>query len=159
MPVLDFKIKVLSPAKSHMSARSIAALRKASSKSLAPAKSQMQTAWIYLIQRVRNFATLPKGWDSYDAAPPSAVAIRNTLAFLNVLRSLSIYPAWVEPTSDDSIMLEVRVGNVLEEWDFYSDGDVAVLHELPSGTTECRMVKPAAWEMTAQLIAPAHAHR
>jgi hypothetical protein len=101
-----------------------------------------------LHEKVRRFEYLKPNWDSYGAVPPSAVAIKNTLSFLEVLEVLQLTPDWVEPTSDDSIMLKVKVGDILQEWDFYSDGDVAVLYEKDGQAVECRMVEPKAWEMS-----------
>ena len=76
------------------------------------------------------------------ALPPSETAIQNTLTFLEVLEALHLSPDWVEPTSDDSIMLEVKVGEVLQEWDFYSDGIVEVLYQKDGEAVECKLVKP-----------------
>jgi len=112
--------------------------------------------WPRLEKRVLDFTRLKKGWDSYDAEPPSPMAARNTLAFLDLLKTLSLQPDWVEPTSDDSIMLEVKVGGFLQEWDFYSDGDVAVLYELENGRNECHLVKPEVWELASYLTTPPH---
>lgn len=107
--------------------------------------------WIQIRQRIRSFGQLEKGWDTYDAEPPSALAIQNTLEFVRVVEKLCLRTDWVEPTSDDSIMLELKVGDVLQEWDFYSDGDVAVMYEWPNGRDTCHMVKPAVWEMASFL--------
>ena len=92
--------------------------------------------------KVRGFRNLEKGWDSYGALPPSETAIQNTLTFLEVLEALHLSSDWVEPTSDDSIMLEVKVGEVLQEWDFYPDGIVEVLYQKDGEAVECKLVKP-----------------
>jgi hypothetical protein len=101
-----------------------------------------------LTDKVCEFRNLEKGWDSYEALPPSETAIQNTLTFLGILENLSLAPDWVEPTSDDSIMLEVKVGEVLQEWDFYSDGIVAVLYEKDGEAVECKLVKPEVGAMS-----------
>ena len=101
-----------------------------------------------LKKKVEGFASLKTGWDSYNASPPSKTAIKNTLTLLGVLEMLELSPEWVEPTSDDSIMLEVKVGEIIQEWDFYSDGEVAVLYEKDGEAVECRMVEPKAWELS-----------
>lgn len=113
--------------------------------------------WHSLEKRVANFTKLEKGWDSYNAQPPSQIAVKNTLAFLQLLKMLGLKPDWVEPTSDDSIMLEVKVGGLLQEWDFYSDGDVAVLYELENRQDECHLVKPEVWEFARFLTTLPHA--
>ena len=97
---------------------------------------------LQLKHKVLGFRNLQKGWDSYEALPPSETAIQNTLTFLGILENLSLAPDWVEPTSDDSIMLEVKVGKVLQEWDFYSDGIVAVLYEKDGEAVKCKLVEP-----------------
>ena len=104
-----------------------------------------------LKRKVSGFRNLEKGWDSYGASPPSETAIQNTLTFLDILENLSLAPDWVEPTSDDSIMLEVKVGEVLQEWDFYSDGIVAVLYEKDGEAMECTLVESEVVAMSQHL--------
>ncbi len=122
-------------------------------------KGAEKSKWEQLREKLSALTKLKKGWDSYDADPPSVAAVRNASEFVRVLETLGAFPDWAEPTSDDSIMLEVKVNDILEEWDFYSDGDVAVLHEWPNGRTECRMVQPTIPQMMAHLLAPAYAPR
>ena len=98
--------------------------------------------------KVAGFAELKVGWDTYKALPPSAAAIKNTQRFLQVLESLELNPDWVEPSSDDSILLEVTVGGVVQEWDFFSDGKVAVLYEKNGEVIDCLMVEPEVWQMS-----------
>ena len=104
-----------------------------------------------LTDKVCGFRNLEKGLDSYEALPPSEIASQNTLTFLGILENLSLAPDWVEPTSDDSIMLEVKVGEVLQEWDFYSDGIVAVLYEKDGEAVECKLVKPEEGAMSRHM--------
>jgi len=104
--------------------------------------------------KVSSFSSLKQGWDSYAAMPPSKQSIATVLRFLDILEGLQITPDWVEPTSDNSIMLEVRVGTALEEWDFYSDGEVAVMFEWEDGREESHMVKPTDEELAMFLLKP-----
>ncbi len=83
----------------------------------------------HLKERIRNFAKLPAGWDSYDAPPISSAAIENCLAFIEKLESTSLYPDWVEPTCDGGIMLEIAYDDETEEWDFSYDGTITTAVE------------------------------
>ena len=82
------------------------------------------TSFDALRQKVSRFALLKKGWDSYEANPPSPLAIRNTLTFLDHLETQGTLPDWVEPSSDDSIVLELTIDGAVHEWDFFSDGNI-----------------------------------
>jgi hypothetical protein len=96
-----------------------------------------------LRERIRGFAGLEKGWDSYDADAPSELAISAALALVNRLEGAAVLPEWVTPTSDSSILMRYRLGDVFFEWEFHSDGEVAVMrkplfdretyHDLTSG--------------------------
>ncbi len=98
--------------------------------------------WKRLKHRVESYQNLKPGWDGYDARPPSSVAITNALAFIDVLRLLKMPPVWIEPSSDNSILLELKVQDETQEWDFYSDGEVAVLRERPGLDDVCVSVEP-----------------
>lgn len=75
---------------------------------------------------IRGFLHLRAGWDSYSAKAPSDEAVTSAIAFVNLLERLKRKIEWVAPTNDDSVMLSIRVPSGTQEWDFYSDGDIAV---------------------------------
>lgn len=77
-----------------------------------------------LCRKVNGFSKLKKGWDAYDAEPPSNLAIQNALTFLRHLEQNGIVPDWVEPSSDSSILLHITIDGRIHEWDFYNDGNI-----------------------------------
>jgi len=47
----------------------------------------------------------------------------------------------VEPTSDDRVMSEVKLGEVFQEGDFYLDGVAVVYQEKDGQAVVCKLVK------------------
>ncbi len=82
-----------------------------------------------LRERIRGFGRLDKGWDTYDGEAPSARAIDAALRVVNQLENMEVLPEWAIPTSDASILLRYRMGDVHYLWEFHSDGDVAVMQK------------------------------
>jgi len=80
-----------------------------------------------LRERIRGFARLPVGWDSYDAEPPSSRAVEAALALVAELECRTILPEWVVPTSDASILLQFHHRGTGFKWEFDADGDIAVM--------------------------------
>ncbi len=80
-----------------------------------------------LVKRIRGFASLDSGWDSYDSEAPSATAIKAALQLVAALRPLEILPDWVVPTSDSSILLQFHHNETRYKWEFDSDGDIGVM--------------------------------
>ena len=74
--------------------------------------------------KIQSFRDLKPNWDSYGAAPPSEIAIENCLKGLEDIDKRGFVPDWIETGSDNSIIMEVNVGDYFEEWDFYNDGEV-----------------------------------
>ena len=86
------------------------------------------------LDEILGFINLGAGWDSYSAKAPSSNAVKNALSFLELLEKHSLKIEWTAPTNDDSVMISIRPDKATQEWDFYSDGDVAVTIIEPSGT-------------------------
>ncbi len=82
-----------------------------------------------LRDKVRGLLDLPRGWDSYEAEAPSTVAVEAALTLINALKRLRILPEWVTPTADSSILVRYRSGDIWYDWEFHSDGDVAVMRK------------------------------
>lgn len=80
-----------------------------------------------LRKKVKGFADLEKGWDTYDADPPSSDAIQNELNFLDILEGCDVYLDSADATSMDSILIHCWKPHVDFEWDFFSDGEVGLL--------------------------------
>ncbi len=80
-----------------------------------------------LREKIRGFADLPAGWDSYDGAALPAEAIHAALAVVNLLERAEILPEWVMPTSDSSILMSAKKHGTQLKWEIDSDGDIAVM--------------------------------
>ena len=80
-----------------------------------------------LKEKIRDFANLLAGWDSYGAKAPPAEAINAALVVATELESAEIVPEWVIPTSDSSILMSAKKRGTLLKWEIDSDGDIAVM--------------------------------
>ena len=85
----------------------------------------MNYDWPAAKSRLKSFADLEPGWDTYNAPTPSELSIQNSLLFLEALESINKPPDYFLPTSDESIIFEIDNGE--REWDFYNDGVVTFL--------------------------------
>jgi hypothetical protein len=86
----------------------------------------------YFREKILSFAQLSKGWDSYSADAPSDIAVSAALTLLDELEKANLVPEWVAPTGDSSILMQYKSGEVWFNWEFDSDGDVAVMRKLSS---------------------------
>lgn len=84
-------------------------------------------------QKIRSMSHLPEGWDTYSAKPPGKAAINLALQFVTLLEKRRLNPVWIAPTADDSIMVVLDTGAVRQEWEFYGDGDTAVMIQEAGG--------------------------
>ena len=82
-----------------------------------------------LRERIQSLARLSPGWDSYDAEAPSTVAVKIALTLVDELERAGILPEWVTPTADSSILMRYRKDDVWYDWEFHSDGDIAVMRK------------------------------
>lgn len=80
-------------------------------------------------EKIRSFGRLSKGWDSYSADAPSDIAVSAALTLLEELEKADVVPEWVAPTGDSSILMRYKSGNVCFNWEFHSDGDVAMMRK------------------------------
>jgi len=81
--------------------------------------------------KIKSFLTLSRGWDSYDAAPPSEQAVDAALKIVDQLGELGLEPMWIVPTSDDSILLQFDCNGNVFKWEAESDGDIGVMMQAP----------------------------
>jgi len=82
-------------------------------------------------EKIRSFGQLSKGWDSYSADAPSDIAVSAALTLLDELEKVDAVPEWVAPTGDSSILMQYKSGDVSFNWEFHSDGDVAMMRKPP----------------------------
>lgn len=92
------------------------------------------------IAKIKNeilaMSRLPKGWDSYDADPPSETAINLAMQVVGHLEFLGVVPDWCVPTGDGSILLQFQCQRVTYKWELESDGDIGVMVKSPEGELE-----------------------
>ncbi len=82
-------------------------------------------------EKIRSFGQLNEGWDSYSADAPSDIAVSAALDLLDELENADVVPEWVAPTGDSSILMRYKSGDVCFNWEFHSDGDVAMMRKSP----------------------------
>lgn len=82
-----------------------------------------------LRSKIRGFQQLEQGWDSYNAEAPSSQAVSAALKLVDELERADLLPEWVTTTGDSSILMRYRSGDVWFDWEFHSDGDVAVMRK------------------------------
>jgi hypothetical protein len=77
--------------------------------------------------RVISFRDLPENWDTHGAAPISEQAILHALMFVTQLERNNVFPDIVLPTSDESIFFRIELPSELQEWEFFSNGEIGKL--------------------------------
>ena len=83
-----------------------------------------------------------KGWDSYEAEPPSSIAIDNTRLALIVLGKLEFLPDRIVPSVEGGVSLVFSHDKKYVNIEFGNDGDVIV------GISD-ESEEPKAWESGA----------
>jgi|GEM_PF-1297380 len=83
--------------------------------------------------KVFGFLKLEAGWDTYQGAAPSQMAVDAALVLVDGLAKIGTMPDWVAPTSDASLLMRVRFGDDSLLWEFHSDGDVAAMWKSSDG--------------------------
>lgn len=69
-------------------------------------------------RKLTELSRLEKGWDSYDAKPPTPEALRAARGFLDGLGL-----AWIVPCSDGGVQVEWHVNGVDVEVTFQPNGE------------------------------------
>lgn len=80
-----------------------------------------------LRDKIRGFADLPTGWDSYEGKALPGPAIDAALTVVDELERAELLPEWVVPTGDSSILMSAKKAGTLLKWEIDSDGDIAVM--------------------------------
>jgi hypothetical protein len=70
---------------------------------------------------------LKKGWDSYEAGPPTPSAILSAILVLAELERRFLLPTKLIPTSEESILLQISIDGKEIEFEFDSDGDIGLM--------------------------------
>lgn len=80
--------------------------------------------------RLDRMLTMAKGWDSYDADPPSPAAVANAREFVTVATDLGLPPDRVTPTCMGGVAVTFREGDercVQAFVEFYNRGTAYAL--------------------------------
>lgn len=85
---------------------------------------------IQLRAKLETLRSLKKGWDSYDAEPPSALACSIAKKVLDALERKEAFAEKLIPTSDGSLLLKHKVGTGLATWEIDNDGEIGVMIEV-----------------------------
>lgn len=109
-------------------------------KAIALASEQPLAKWR---EETRAFSSLPKGWDSYNAGPPSQVAIDIALSIIDALEESGTSPDYIIPTSDDSILFKHAFGDFSYLWEIESDGEIGLMIESAEGNSTFHSVNPS----------------
>jgi hypothetical protein len=78
---------------------------------------------------IRTFSELPRNWDSFGSEPISEQAINNALGALERMYARSLSPDRVDPSSDESIIFEIRRDDKTLLLEFFSNGEIAGLRK------------------------------
>lgn len=76
------------------------------------------------INQIKN---LKDNWDSYNAPLPNLISIQNVERFIKLAGRRGFSIKHTCATSDESILVLIEDAKGRQEWDFYSDGDFAVM--------------------------------
>ena len=82
-----------------------------------------------LKDEIRAFSDLPPNWDSFGSEPISEQAVQNALIALDKMYARSLFPPRVDPSSDDSIIFEIRRNDRTVLLEFFSNGEIAGLRK------------------------------
>lgn len=70
---------------------------------------------------------LKDGWDSYNVPAPNPISIQNAERFVELAEEFGFSIKYTCATSDESIFILIEDARGRQEWDFYNDGDFAVM--------------------------------
>lgn len=78
-------------------------------------------------QKLEKLIKLEQGWDSYDADPPSSLAVNNARGFLSHLISHRQEPTRLAPSVVGGVGITRRQGDRKVYVEFYNDGGILAL--------------------------------
>ncbi|HYV38924.1 MAG TPA: hypothetical protein VE988_24785 [Gemmataceae bacterium] len=95
------------------------------------------------VLKLDSYASLPFGWNSYQAPAPSAVAIRNAKALVISTIADSVVPERVEPSAMGGVGITFANDHREAVIEFYNDGTAhALLSDDASGEMQTQPVSP-----------------
>ncbi len=99
------------------------------------------------LEKLAEIRSLSKGWDSYDAEPPSEIACELAETLLGSLEQHALPVAFITPTSDSSILVKHAGHDSAVTWEIDPDGEIGVMVECPGAAP--RFLSPATGEIGA----------
>ena len=91
-------------------------------------------------RRLRNTATLPSGWDTYDAEAPNDLARAITEKVLDALEADMLSPTRLMPSSEGGVAITFVEGDNRALIEIYNNGEIAA-------ATYSSDSEPLAWEL------------
>ena len=94
------------------------------------------------LKRLNEIQHLPKGWNTYDAGPPSQLActIAREILFLVHPKNLKVH--FITPTGDEGIALKHdATHHTVVTWEIDSDGDIGIMVERPGQEAEFKSTR------------------
>lgn len=77
---------------------------------------------LFEINKLKSFLQLPQNWDSYQALPPSKMAVDSSIDFVIRLAKRQLAPFYIAPSPNGDILVELKQEEVSLEFFFGEDG-------------------------------------
>lgn len=76
------------------------------------------------IRQLESLRDLTKGWDGYQAEPPSTTSLQNARSLLEALSLMNIVPERVAPSADGGVALILSTHPVYRAIECFNDGEI-----------------------------------
>ena len=109
-------------------------------------------AFLRLVACLTDLDQLKPGWNTYEAEPPSALALRTSLRILRALYSMDHLPDRVLPLADGGVALVYSRGSLYASFECFNDGEVTAGTSNRSDDHEAWDVEPGGVADSAKRI-------
>lgn len=75
-------------------------------------------------RQLESLSGLVKGWDGYQAEPPSATALENARSLLEALSGMEVVPERVGPSADGGVALILSTHPPYRAIECFNDGEI-----------------------------------
>lgn len=100
------------------------------------------------IKKINGFGKLVRGWNGYDAVPPSTIACVSALAFLEILHAGSIETTRVAPSVVGGVGVTMKHADRKVYVEFYNDGGVYAMFTAKGADPITEPVRPQQTDYT-----------
>lgn len=76
------------------------------------------------IRQLESLSALTKGWDGYEAEPPSATALGKARSLLETLSVMKVVPERVVPSADGGVALILSTHPAYRAIECFNDGEI-----------------------------------